>query len=302
MKNSMASYSKALTTLLVIPLIIVTLGQLSTASSQTPSVPEKALAYIRNVLPIDMERYTIMNVSYYELPEPLNTTYRTEAVTCLLNSSESLLVANCMFRNGVQYTCDLRVDSGTTISDKAYTSVVDIAISILEKHEKQTGVDSTELLNMLSMLDPTKDLETVTLNNANLTASHGKLPVGNLQMINGSPHIFPTTMLDITSFRWTRLFNGTEDIFLLIDFENGVFHSLRDERPISIDERPISGDKNLISETENKTENFPMVTAATASATTIAAGLCLAVYIKKRHHNTGSSINCDSTVAYANTF
>lgn len=279
----MKSSSKVITALLVIPFILVTIWQLSAACSEPLSPPDKALAYIKNVLPIDMERYTIMNMSYYELPEPPNATYRTEAVSYILNSSESMLAVNCMFRNGVQYTCDLRAISGSPISDKSYANLVDVAKSILEKHQIQIGVDSTELIKMLGMVDPTKNLETVTLGNVTLTVSHGKLPTGGLKMINGSLHIDSTTMSDITSFDWMRPIEGTDAIFLFIDFENGVFHSLRDERPIL--------------GIEGKNEPFPTATVAAASASIAVFGVGLTVYFKKHDHPTNTSINFESAVA-----
>ena len=275
--------SKIITALLVTLFILVTFGQLSAAFSEPLSLPDKALAYIENVLPMDMERYTIMNMSYYELPEPPNSTYRTEAVSYILNSSESMLAANCMFRNGVQYTCDLRVISGSPISDKSYTNLVDVTKNILEKHQMQTGVDSTELIKMLSMVDPTKNLDNVTLDNVTLTVSHGRLPTGGLKMINGSLHVDSTTMSHITSFDWMRNIEGTDAIFLFIDFENGVFHSLRDERAIS--------------GIESKTESFPTATVAAASASMAAVGVGLTVYFRKRDHSTNTSNACDSAVA-----
>jgi hypothetical protein len=283
MRNTMKPSSKIIVALLVTPLILATLGQLSTACSEPLSPPDKALAYIKNVLSIDMERYTIMNMSYYELPEPPNSTYRTEAVTYILNSSESMLAVNCMFRNGVQYTCDLRVLSGSPKSDRSYANLVDVAERILEKHQVQTGVDSKELIKMLNMVDPTKNLDNVTLDNVTLIISHGKLPTGGLKMINGSLHIDSTTMSDITSFDWMRPIEGTDATFLLIDFENGVFHSLRDERAIF--------------GIGSNTESFPTTTVAAASASIAVFGVGLTIYLKKRDHPTKTSINCESAVA-----
>ena len=272
--------------------IIVTFGQLSAVRSETLSPPDKALAYIENVLPIDMGYYTIMNMSYYELPEPANSTYRTEAVGYILKSSGSLLAVNCMFRNGVQYTCDLRVLSGSLISDKSSTNLVDVTKNILERHQVQTGVDSTELIRMLDMVDPTKNFETVTLGNVTLTVSHGKLPT-SLKMVNGSLHIDPTTVESITSFNWMRMVEGANNTFVFVDFENGVFHSLRDERPLT---EPViipssEGDSTILAE-----EPFPTAIVAVASASMAVVGVGLTVYFKRRDHSANTGIDCDSAV------
>lgn len=259
--------------------VLLMFGQL-TVNAESPSIQgkaieEKALAYIKNVLPLDMRSYTITQRSYHELPEPANTPYRTEAVTYTLNSSGSLLTVHCMFRNGVQYTCDLRVQSGSVISDRPYANLTDIARNILEKHQAHIGIDSTEYIRMLDMGDSTKNQMKVTSGNITLTVSHIRMPTG-LKMVNVSLHINSTKTIDVTSFYWRHIVNGSDDPFVLIDFQNGVFHSLHDER--SIYKINQNAEKT---EVQPMSEPFPTVQIATALGSGTVIGIGLILYFKK---------------------
>ena len=121
----------------------------------------------------------------------------------------------------------MRVLSGSPISDRSYANLAEVAKRILESHQSQTGVDLTKLIKLLDLLDPTLNVEVLTWGNLKLTMSYSGIATG-LKMVNGSLHVDPTTMIRITSFNWAIMSNGTERIYFLIDFEKGVFHSLRD--------------------------------------------------------------------------
>jgi hypothetical protein len=160
--------SKVFAAMIVLSFVVLTFEQVSAEPLKLPDIEEKALTYVENVLPLDFERYNITCVSY-ELPESPNATYRTEAVTFTLNSSESMLTVNCLFRDGVQYTCDMRIQEGRPIYNGACSNLVDVVRSILEKHQVQTGVDSTELLRTMDMVDSAEEFRAVTRGNVTLT-------------------------------------------------------------------------------------------------------------------------------------
>lgn len=87
----MKSSLKAATAMLIFSMLLVTFGRLSVAYSEPTSVQDKALAYIENVLPLDMASYIVKPESSY-----------MESNSFSLNSSEGkALYAICTFRNGV---------------------------------------------------------------------------------------------------------------------------------------------------------------------------------------------------------
>lgn len=252
----MRSSWKVVSAMLFIIFILLTFGQLSVVYSDSSSVSDKALAYIQNVLPLDMGCYTITPRGIYEPPKIANTTYRTESISFILNSSGSLLAANCVFHDGVHYACSLQVLSGSPISDRSYADLAEVTRSILEKHQVQTGVDTTKLTRMLDMVDSTTRLQIMTWGNIKLVVTHTGLATG-LKMENVSLHVDPTTMVGITSFYWALVFNGTEKMFFFIDFANGTFHSLYDEHMVG--EIDTSGSNIIVSSLDNNTVSNTLV-------------------------------------------
>ena len=279
MKSMMKASSRLFTALLVFSLMLLTFGQLASSQSYSPTVEDKASIYIKKVLPLDFERYNITYVSY-ELPESPNANYRTEAVTFRLNSSESLLAVNCLFRNGVQYTCDIRVIQGSPIYAELYLNLVDAARTILENHQAQTGVDSTELLRMLDMVKSTEKSITLSQDSITLTVSQGHIPTG-LKMVNGSLHVDGTKTIGVTTFLWNCTIDGADHVHVSISFDNGIFHGLRDERI-------LSNLNNSEREEELQSETVPSSLAPFAAASMIWVVACVGVvfYFKKRSSST----------------
>lgn len=227
----MKSSLKATTAMLIFSMILVVFGQLSVAYCESTSISDKALAYIENVLPLDMECYTVTPKGTYEPPKLANTTYRAEFVSFELNSSGSLLWANCQFRDGVQYTCSLQV-SGLPISDRPYANLAEVTRSILEKHHAQTGVDASKLIIMLDAIEPTIKSQTVTWGNLRLAVTQTKFIIPSLVMRDGSLHVASSgTSFDTASFSWS-LFGSVKGQYFFIDYRDGVFYDLTDNHLI----------------------------------------------------------------------
>jgi hypothetical protein len=286
MKGTMRASSRLFSAMLVFSLMFLTFRLFACTQSCSPTVEDKASIYIKKVLPLDFERYNITYVSY-ELPESPNATYRTEAVTFRLNSSESLLAVNCLFRNGVQYTCDMRAIKGSPIYSEIYLNLVDAAKSILENHQAQTGVDSTELLRMLDMVKSTEKFGTVTQGTVTLTVSLGHIPTG-LKMVNGFLHVAPTKTIGITSFLWDCGVDGADHVYVSIGFDDGIFHGLRDERI-------LSNLNNSRGETELQQETAISSLAPFAAATAIGAVVVVGVVFHFKKRGNSTRINSVST-------
>ena len=217
--------------------------------AESVSVEDKALAYVENVLPVDMSFYTIKSLGVYEPAKLPNSTVRTESVSFTLTSSfGGQLFANCMFNDGVQYSCSFQ---GSPISDRQYGSLAEEARSILERHQVQTGVDTTKLARMLDALNLTARVQVVQWGNLKLGVSSSRLATG-LKMVNGSLHVDPTNTIGITSFDWQVVnTNGTIETYFFIDFSNDVFHSLYDWHTVA--EIETSGSPFTVMQFDNTT-------------------------------------------------
>lgn len=186
---------------------------LSTAPPTAPPVSvtqKKGLVFIENVLPLDISKYNVTFKPPFA-PPPLNATELIE--TYSLESDESTLDVICTFENNVLRICMIDVKKGSVIGDRPYASKIDEATSFLMKYENYTHIYSTEMINILSNLDLTKNT-TVTSGNFKLTVSNGEFPKGT----------------KTTSFNWKYVFNNCEYTGLNINFDNGTFAGLSDTR------------------------------------------------------------------------
>jgi hypothetical protein len=278
----MKSSSKTFLATLVLCFLVLAFGQLPETGSQLVNIEDKALTYIKNVLPFDFESYNI-SVMSYRLPKSPNSTYQTDAVDVMLNSTESLLAANCLFRHGVQYTCDLRAIKGSPKYVEEHSDLVQVTRRIIQRHQAQTGVDSTDLLRTLDMVETAEKFCIVTQGNLNLSVFQARIPTG-LKMVNGSLHIDPTKTHGITTFLWQYKIEGADQVIVLIDFENGVLHSLHDGRIL----RGIGrSDKETGIQLEPAPASFVILAAALPSGAIV--GVCLGFYFKRR--KTAENVN-----------
>jgi hypothetical protein len=264
---------------------------------------------VEDVLPIDFAHYNITCESY-QLPEPPNATYRTDAVTFMLNSSDSMLVMNCMFRNGVQYTCDLGVQQGSPAYVRDCSNLLEVARAIIAEHQAQTGVDCSYLLKTLNLVTSTENMTTVIFGNVKLTASSRALPMGLLTAngVNGTLHIHPdpSNTRNVTSLRWTCIGDSEEQTIFALDFDNGNLDAFFDgiiigdfpvsqanddgeagnvtvESPISYGTKSEGNQEQPAFQSQSESTSFPfmlLVAVSFLGATTACMG---AVFHHKRH-------------------
>lgn len=204
--------------------ILTTLGEISAANASISTAPEKALAFIENVLPIDSSQYDI-KLSNYGVPNLPDIgvdkqndrlyTEKAEIITYSLESKDSAMNIVCTVYDGVLYQSQIGAQKGPVIADKTYANVADVAKSFLDKYQVYSKLDSTEMTAMLSNVDPTKNT-TITSGTLTLTITHKYAP--------------ETSFGDSIDFRWVRTINGCE--YLLIDavFRDGTFSGFIDHR------------------------------------------------------------------------
>ena len=194
----------------------------------TASLQDKALAYVENVLPFDINHYNITIKGVYSLPSAPNDPTKWQAGDVDLKSSDSEIHVACLFFNGALRECGVSITSGTPISDKPYSNLKEMAIQILEKHQEQTGFDSTKLINALNLVDETKSMN-VTYEDVILTVSHFLVPI-SLETVNGMPVPNYSNAINSTSFEWTYVINGISYNSVSLRFDKNILHDLRDDR------------------------------------------------------------------------
>jgi hypothetical protein len=207
---------KALLAMFVFVALLVPLGQVSEVHSDLPlpqTLEAKAFACLTDVYPVDLNHYNVTLGACHTLPSASSETFMTQAVDYMLNSSDSSLVANFLFRDAVLYSLSLRVVNGSVVTARSYANLTDAARDFLVEYQAFSGADSTELIRLLGNFDEAKDT-TVTLGNISLSVSHLVIP----KAANG------------TTFDWIYTLEGADNASVSLTFDKGAFYSFYDGR------------------------------------------------------------------------
>ncbi len=219
----MRSPLKMVSVMLVLFSGFLLLGQVYAVPSGFP-IPEnleaQALACLTEVFPVDLSHYNVTMAACYTLPSAPSDPYMTQAVDYMLNSPDSNLVANFLFRDASMYSLSLRVINGSVIPDKQYANLTDAAADVMAKYGAFSGADSTGMISLLRGFDDTKGA-TVTSGGYTLWASH--LVISNVA--NG------------TTFDWTYTADGPDIASastVSLTFDRGAFYALIDMRQFHV--------------------------------------------------------------------
>lgn len=204
---------KKFTPIIILLLVsILPFMRVPSAYSSESTAKEIALAFIENVLPVDISHYNVTFTKYHEteLPSFLSNGFSSERVTYTLESEESIIDVICEIENDILTLCMVTPKKGSVISDHEYANLIDAANSFLDKYQTYTGEDLEAIKNTLIDVDPTENM-TVTAGDIKLTISNGEV-WGNKE----------------TSFDWRYVYNGCEYPGIFLVFSNGVFSTLND--------------------------------------------------------------------------
>ncbi len=203
--------------------IITMLGGVSLVHSSVSTAQDKALAFIKNVLPFDTTQYniTLRNYDVPKLPDlgstqPING--QQEVLTYSLESKDSAVDVICTIQNNAVSMVAAYVVKGNAISDQSYNNVVDAAKGFLQKYQAYSGMDSKNMISMLSNV--------YSINNATVTSDNLEL---NITHIDATGTFFG----DSIDYRWVQTFNGCEYLSLDVSFKDGVFSGLIDGRAVN---------------------------------------------------------------------
>jgi len=204
---------------IILGTVIVSSGMPSASEGSTEQ--NKALAFIENVLPIDSSQYNITFrppfSSNFSSPSGLKIIDSESSIeTYSLEAKDSSLTFICSFYEKTLYQCQLGADKGSIITNQSYANITEAAKSFLEKYQAYSNLDSTEMIAMLTNVDPTQN-PTVVSGDLKLTAIHKDLT--------------GTAFGDSINFRWVRITHGCEYLLIDAQFKDGIFSGFIDHRP-----------------------------------------------------------------------
>jgi hypothetical protein len=155
----------------------ILLGQISMVHSDLPitsNLEATALTCLTEVYPVDLTHYNVTLDSSYTLSSPSDP-HVTQAVDYMLNSADSNLIANFLFRDASLYSLSLSVINGSVIAAKPFANLTDAAADFLARYQAFSGADSTGMIRLLSLLDETQGTN-VTSGGYTLRVSHLIIP------------------------------------------------------------------------------------------------------------------------------
>lgn len=207
------SMKKFYLTLILVAVLTLPFVQVPTAYSAELTAPEKALLFLRDVININMTKYTATLDSHsVDYPAEFGGIAQ-EDITYILESNENKLVAAFTFRNKTLAWCALDLLEGSLPYAQPFTSVLDKAKDILQRYQAYTGDpdfeetrDFTRMRKILDTVDVIKNT-TTTLGNVKLKITSGT---------------------DYAVFEWVYTSNGLDFPGITIEFLNGSFFGLSD--------------------------------------------------------------------------
>jgi hypothetical protein len=223
MKESVKVICAALIAVVMIAVFVTFSATSSTMPSTSPSpalsaavtAQDTVLSFIENVLPIDTSRYNT-TLKGYHVPSMSSIKGTTEEdVRYTLESDESVIDVICDVINGNVTYCLISVKNGSIISDRQYADIKDSAVSLVEKYQAFCKIDLSDMISMLSDVDPTVDIEKVSGNM--------KLTISNKGFEQGKSTVISTVLT------CGYVYDGCEYPGLHITFRNGVLYGLGDK-------------------------------------------------------------------------
>ncbi len=210
---------KALLIMFLFVVLFVPLGQLSTVHSDPlpQTLESKAFACLTDVYPLNLTHYNVTADPVYTLSSASDTS-TTQAVNYKLNSPDSNLVANFLFKDGKLYSLTLSVVNGSVVTSQSYDNLTDASRDLLLKYQAFSGADSTDLIWLLNHFDESKNIP-VTLGNVSVS-----LRVSHLGL--------PNTGIVTTTFNWIYLLNVVDDTAVTLTLANNTFGGLFDSRQL----------------------------------------------------------------------
>ena len=215
------SLIKKISVVLILITVITSFGS-SVVYSTKSTAQDTTLAFITNVLPVDISRYNVTFAKYHEteMPPYLSNGVPLETVTYTLESEDGVINVNCMIEHGVLTHCMIEPKNGSIVSDRTYANLVDAAESFLENYQTHTDDNIQEMKATLTGVESTR--------NMSRTSGNIKLTIQNVESSRSPTNWGLVT--NKTSFRWVYTVNGVKYTELELTFRDGMFSSMSNNR------------------------------------------------------------------------
>lgn len=264
--------NKKISIIVMLGLLIMS-GQIWVAQADSSTAQDKALAYIENVLPLNIDKFQIkLKIDGYaaDIPQELDTH------NISFDSEDKILIyyvgsrvgtmdtLNVIFavRNDTIYKCAVHLNTGP---DVGQSSLKEAATIFLTRYQTYSGLNTTAMANMLSS-DLTHDA-TITSGNLTMTIQHTGASGGT------------------TEFTWIYP-NGNNYFAFEVSFQNNFPVSFYDERQIPTTKPTPTAPTGTINTGPHMPEPEPFPTTIVVSFVAVLAGaVVLLVYYKKRRGN-----------------
>ncbi|MEM2911703.1 MAG: hypothetical protein QXM52_01290 [Candidatus Bathyarchaeia archaeon] len=199
MRVSLKRFNLALVLALVLALL---LAQFPTVYPGELSIQEKVFTFLRDVVRLDMTKYTMKLLGSACLPPSSNPEMYSWVYA--LKSNESELKVVCNFKDDALVWCNLYPLKGSPIFTQLFTNALDEAKGFLERYQTYAGVSHIQPLR--SMLDTVSELTPMTK------------AVGDVRM---EIRIEKDWIL----IQWMNAVNGITNTYNIVelDFRNGAF-------------------------------------------------------------------------------
>ena len=194
----------------------------------SPNLSDVARGYLNSVFPLNVSAYNVSALEPYTLPSGPADAYVTQAAEFNLTASDSILYVHFTFANIAPYELVVQVENGTIHYADPYSNMTEVTRAVLQNYGAYTGADFSALINLLPRVDETQDMN-AHAGNVSLTVGHMEFPL----QVNLADHMEPVgkATRQATIFTWT-IGEGNDTQTVSIDFNDGAFHSLRDNRVI----------------------------------------------------------------------
>lgn len=207
---------------IVIVMILASFGIFPITQAATNSdVEDQNIAFIENVLPLDLTKYCVTLINHYiDEGPPIagtrgNFINRTiENFKYELDSDESTLQITIQVQNNAILSCHIYENEGQVIKDKTFNNLADATENFLEKYQDYNKEDLTDLINAIDDLDVTNNFTTT---------------IGNNKLVISNKYIYG---IELTNFEWIQLENGVGYTSLQVSYQNGDLYSIRDDRKV----------------------------------------------------------------------
>ena len=192
---------------LITSTVVVLLIQIPNACATESTSKEKALAFISDVVMIDLSKYDITLQGSQTSYPPEYGGLLQERVRYILETEESKLDATCVFVNGTYLYCVLGWLKGEPIyTNPQPTDAVDVAKGVLERYQTYSG--SSRFQSMRAILDLVSRAENIVV-----TADNLKLKV-TAENTSGFAR-------GTVTFQWLNNVNGIETYGPELTVRNG---------------------------------------------------------------------------------